>query len=152
MPNPLAGGPPLVGCPRLLIQYIRSYAPYLEAISSIRNLRVRHAVVTRDPLNMEYLNKCCVNSTLSNYNTFCLATLESFRTYRQTDGLIERFNRCFAGLERRHITHTRTMNNSPTKRMWEQYFDQTLRRCHEDEEKCAVRSFTIFIHHRLSLR
>ena len=27
-PNPQAGGPPLVGCPRLLIQYIRSYHPY----------------------------------------------------------------------------------------------------------------------------
>jgi hypothetical protein len=51
-PNPQAGGPPLAGCPRLLIQYIRSYAPYLEAFSSTRNLRTRHAVVTRDPLNM----------------------------------------------------------------------------------------------------
>jgi hypothetical protein len=27
-PNPQAGGPPLVGCPRLLIQFIRSYHPY----------------------------------------------------------------------------------------------------------------------------
>ena len=27
-PNPQAGGPPLVGCPRLLIQYIRRYLPY----------------------------------------------------------------------------------------------------------------------------
>ena len=26
--NPQAGGPPLVGCPLLLIQYIRSYPPY----------------------------------------------------------------------------------------------------------------------------
>jgi hypothetical protein len=48
-PNPQAGGPPLIGCPRLLIQYINSYPPYLEAVSSIRNLRTRHAVVTRDP-------------------------------------------------------------------------------------------------------
>jgi hypothetical protein len=30
MPNSQAWGPPLVGCPRLLIQYIRSYPPYLE--------------------------------------------------------------------------------------------------------------------------
>jgi hypothetical protein len=30
-PNPQAGGPPLVGCPRLLIKSIRSYPPYLEA-------------------------------------------------------------------------------------------------------------------------
>ena len=27
-PTPKAGWPPLVGCPRLLIQYIRSYPPY----------------------------------------------------------------------------------------------------------------------------
>ena len=27
-PNPQAGGPPLVGCPRLLIQFIRSCPPY----------------------------------------------------------------------------------------------------------------------------
>jgi len=27
-PNPQAGGPPLVGCPRLFIQYIRSNPPY----------------------------------------------------------------------------------------------------------------------------
>jgi len=27
-PNSQAGGPPFVGCPRLLIQYIRSYPPY----------------------------------------------------------------------------------------------------------------------------
>jgi len=26
-PNPQAGGPPLVGCPRLLIQFILSYPP-----------------------------------------------------------------------------------------------------------------------------
>ena len=44
-PNPQAGGPPLVGCPRLLIQFIRSYPPYWRR-SSIRNLRTRHAVVT----------------------------------------------------------------------------------------------------------
>jgi hypothetical protein len=28
MPNSQAGGPPLVGCPRLLIQNIRTYPPY----------------------------------------------------------------------------------------------------------------------------
>ena len=27
-PNPQAGGPPLVGCPRLLIQFVRNYPPY----------------------------------------------------------------------------------------------------------------------------
>jgi hypothetical protein len=30
--KPQTGGPPLVGCQRLLIQYIRSYPPYLEAV------------------------------------------------------------------------------------------------------------------------
>jgi hypothetical protein len=51
-PTPQAGGPPLVGCPRLLIRYIRSCPLKLEGVSSIRNLRTRHAVVTRDPPNM----------------------------------------------------------------------------------------------------
>jgi hypothetical protein len=53
MPNPQAGGPPLVGCPRLLIQHICSCSPYLEGVSSIRNLRRRYAVVKKDPPNMD---------------------------------------------------------------------------------------------------
>jgi hypothetical protein len=44
-PNPQAGGLTLVSCPRLIFQYIRSYLPYLEAVSSIRNLKMRHAIV-----------------------------------------------------------------------------------------------------------
>jgi hypothetical protein len=55
MPNPLAGGPPLVGCPRQLIQYIPRYPPYLEAVSCTSNLRTRHAVVARDPPIMALL-------------------------------------------------------------------------------------------------
>jgi hypothetical protein len=51
-PNPQAGGPPLVGCLRLLIQYICSYPPYLEVVSSIRNQRMYHAMVTGHPPNM----------------------------------------------------------------------------------------------------
>jgi hypothetical protein len=35
--NSQSGGPPLIGCPRLLIRHIRSYPPYLEAVSSIRS-------------------------------------------------------------------------------------------------------------------
>jgi hypothetical protein len=58
MPNPQAGGPSLVGCPRLLIQYICSYPPYLEAI---RNLRTRHAVVTRDPPDIDNKPSSYVN-------------------------------------------------------------------------------------------
>jgi hypothetical protein len=47
VPNPQAGGQPLVGWFRLIIQYIRSYAAYLDAVFSTRNLRPRRAVVTR---------------------------------------------------------------------------------------------------------
>jgi len=50
-PNPQAGRPPLVSFPRLLIQYIRSYPPYLESVSSIRNPRTRHAVVAGTHIN-----------------------------------------------------------------------------------------------------
>ena len=36
--------PPFVGCPKLLIKYIRGYPPYLRAVSSIHNLKPRHAI------------------------------------------------------------------------------------------------------------
>jgi hypothetical protein len=36
-----------------LIQYIHSYPPSLEAFSSICNLRMYHAVVTRNSLNVD---------------------------------------------------------------------------------------------------
>jgi hypothetical protein len=36
-PNPQTRVPPLISCPRLLIQYIRNCSPCLEAVSSIRN-------------------------------------------------------------------------------------------------------------------
>jgi hypothetical protein len=52
-PTPQVGELFTVGCLRLLIQYILSYPPYLVAVSSIRNRRMRHGVVTRDPLNTE---------------------------------------------------------------------------------------------------
>jgi hypothetical protein len=48
MPNPQAGAPPLVGCPRLLIQYIRRYPPYLEAASSILVITQTKILVTYD--------------------------------------------------------------------------------------------------------
>jgi hypothetical protein len=37
MPNPKSAGPSLVDYPQLLIQYIRSYLPYLVAVSYTRN-------------------------------------------------------------------------------------------------------------------
>jgi hypothetical protein len=42
--------PPLVGCPRLLIQYFCSYPLYLEAVCDLRNLRTRHGLVMRTRL------------------------------------------------------------------------------------------------------
>jgi hypothetical protein len=47
--NPQAGRSPLVSSPRLLIRHIHSYPPYLEAVSSIHNWRMRDGMVTRDP-------------------------------------------------------------------------------------------------------
>jgi len=38
-PNSQAIGPPLVGYVKLIIRYIRTYCPYLEAVSSIRKPR-----------------------------------------------------------------------------------------------------------------
>ena len=39
-PNPQAGGPPLVGCPRLLIQFIRSYfSPNIVRVIKSRRMR-----------------------------------------------------------------------------------------------------------------
>jgi len=42
-PNPRAGESPLISCARLFTEYIHSYSPYLEAVSSICNPRTRHA-------------------------------------------------------------------------------------------------------------
>ena len=47
------GGAPIVGCPLLFIQYIRSYPTYLQAVSSSRNLRTRHAAVTGTDLSSQ---------------------------------------------------------------------------------------------------
>jgi len=46
LPNPQAGGSPHVSCPQLLLQYICSYPPYPEAVSSIHDPRTHHAIVT----------------------------------------------------------------------------------------------------------
>jgi hypothetical protein len=51
MPNHQFGGPPLSAVVTVYSN-VRSYPPYLEAVSSIRNLRARHALMTRNPPNM----------------------------------------------------------------------------------------------------
>jgi hypothetical protein len=43
---------------------IRSYGPDLEAVSSIHNLRTRHAVVARNPLNMAVKQLLLRNSNM----------------------------------------------------------------------------------------
>lgn len=53
--TPQTGGPPLLGCSPLFIQYIRRYTPYVEAFSSIRYLRPHHAEVAWNSRNM-YIN------------------------------------------------------------------------------------------------
>jgi hypothetical protein len=50
------GRPRLFVCPLLLIQYIRIYFTYQNAISSIRNLRTRHVVVIGARLSRNFLN------------------------------------------------------------------------------------------------
>jgi len=56
-PKPNAGVSPLVGCLRLLIQYIRSYPPHLEAVSSIRMPSTLHAAVTRPHVSYPFLKQ-----------------------------------------------------------------------------------------------
>jgi hypothetical protein len=54
MPNPQAGVPPLVACPHATAYSVCLQLPSIsrEAISSIFNLRMCHAMMTRDPLKM----------------------------------------------------------------------------------------------------
>jgi len=56
-PTPKLKDHPFIGCPRLLIQYIRSYPPHLEAVSFIRDRRMRHAGVTRTQHSISHPNK-----------------------------------------------------------------------------------------------
>jgi hypothetical protein len=50
--------------PLLLIQYIRSYRLYVKAISIIRNLRTRDAVVAGDPESMSVFQVIDASSAL----------------------------------------------------------------------------------------
>jgi hypothetical protein len=68
-PNPKAESPPLVGCPRLLIQYIRSYRSLSGVRSSIRKLRTRPAMVTGTHLSLD------INFELSTLIWLCSARL-----------------------------------------------------------------------------
>jgi hypothetical protein len=52
-PNTQAGRPPIVGCPRLIIQCIRCYTLYKDTASSIRNLMAGHGVEARSRLSWQ---------------------------------------------------------------------------------------------------
>jgi hypothetical protein len=95
-PNPQAGGPPTVGCPRLRIRYIRSYPPYLKAVSSIRNPRTRHAVVTVDPLNVGLRGK--LSNKALNFGILLLwenALKHRFRPHRWAGNSSQRSKQVF---------------------------------------------------------
>jgi hypothetical protein len=51
--QPQHGRTPTIRCPWLITQYIGSYSPYLEDVTSIHKVRLHHAVGSRDPLNMD---------------------------------------------------------------------------------------------------
>jgi hypothetical protein len=46
-----------VGCPWMLIHHIRSYSPYLEAVSSKPSPSMRHVVVKRDPFSPKQFSR-----------------------------------------------------------------------------------------------
>jgi len=69
-PNPQSGGSPLIGCPQLLIQFIRSSHTYLKAAFSFRNLRKRHAVETRTCATWS-----SINARLRKFQTCLMAKL-----------------------------------------------------------------------------
>ena len=63
-PNPQAGGPLLVGCPRLLIQYIRSYTPYWRPFLHLHP-EARHAVLTGTHLSRLFCMMHLLNTDLT---------------------------------------------------------------------------------------
>ena len=88
LPNLQAGGPPLVGCLQLLIQYIHSYPPYWRLF-----LHPQHEGVAcrgdRDPLITALY---CLDVTYSDYHLFCLLKSTSrgrwFTTNQAVKGVV----------------------------------------------------------------
>jgi hypothetical protein len=72
MPNPQVLGSPLVGCLRLLVQYISCYPLYLQ----VCNLRTHYAMVTRGPPDMGFYsclpNKHSLVHVLVSFHVFML--------------------------------------------------------------------------------
>ena len=73
-PNPQAGGPPLVGCPRLLIKFIGSYPPYWRPFlyPQPEDAPCRG---DRDPLHMVTICTAMINSWKMRYvgHVTCMA-------------------------------------------------------------------------------
>jgi hypothetical protein len=83
VPNAQNFGPSLVACPRLLLQHIRNYPPYLEAFSSVCNFAMRHLVLTKDPLiflkHAMYLNIMFENSACPSQETHLVSITHVYR-------------------------------------------------------------------------
>ena len=95
-PNPQAGGPPLVGCPRLLIQYIRSCHPYWRPFlhpqpedAPCRGDRdpLTTASCTAWPLKMETM--CFPEMSVTNYQFALRNILEEGRSHFHCGGSLK---------------------------------------------------------------
>jgi hypothetical protein len=92
-PQELLSPNPFVTCAKLIV-IVRSYPTYLKVISSIRYLRTRPAMVTRDPLNIVLLaGKTIISWAKTSTSASCVTvvvaadifiTLVTFLAYSST--------------------------------------------------------------------
>ena len=64
--NPESGGPPLIGCPRLLNEYVRSYSPYLGGRLPYAQSEVSPCCVRQGPTWQELV----ISDTWANFILF----------------------------------------------------------------------------------
>jgi len=131
-PNPQAGGPSLVGYPRLLIEYIRSYSPHLEAVSCICNPWVRHAVGGSVIYRLAGSNPARGTNIYPKFLSYCVALwwvncTNSTRQHCHRPGAIQNIRYqfgeplkpvpCVQNLMISHLTHYQTeIRNMPMNR------------------------------------
>jgi poly(3-hydroxyalkanoate) synthetase len=77
----------LVGHPGFLIQHLRSYLSYLQAIYTIRNLRTRCATVNEDPLNL-WMTLPFINNHLLPENLTVANLGKKFPVFEVTQSLV----------------------------------------------------------------
>ena len=82
MPNPQAGGPPLVGSPRLLIQYIRSYPPSWRTFPHPQP-EDAPCRGDRDPLVMAVIASIFQKCLLTSVHLYCMH-LHTFFSYKRS--------------------------------------------------------------------